>query len=89
MWCQGWNLAPAAAFKKMSMDGAMYGAKRILNECFYFCNLAISQDCFKKYSNNIKKKRDKNSHCLDLDLNGKRPGITFDCNFSSYVIGRS
>ena len=21
VWCQGWNMAPAAAFKKMSMDG--------------------------------------------------------------------
>ena len=29
------------------------------------------------------------SHCLDLDLNGKRPGIASDGNFSSYLIGRS
>jgi hypothetical protein len=29
------------------------------------------------------------SHCLDLDLNGKRPGVTSDGNFSSYLIGRS
>ena len=29
------------------------------------------------------------SHCLDLDLNGKRPGITSDGKFSSYLIGRS
>ena len=28
------------------------------------------------------------SHCLDLDLHGKRPGITSDGNFSSYLIGR-
>ena len=28
-------------------------------------------------------------HCLNLDLNGKRPGITSDGNFSSYLIGRS
>ena len=26
------------------------------------------------------------SHCLDLDLNGKRPGIHSDDNFSSYLI---
>ena len=29
------------------------------------------------------------SHCLYLDLNGKRPGMTSDGNFSSYLIGRS
>ena len=29
------------------------------------------------------------THCLDLDLNGKRPGVTSDGNFSSYLIGRS
>ena len=29
------------------------------------------------------------SHCLDLDLNGKRPGITSDGNFSSYLIGKN
>ena len=29
------------------------------------------------------------SHCLYLDLNGKRPGMTSDVNFSSYLIGRS
>ena len=29
------------------------------------------------------------SHCLDLDLNGKKPGITSNGNFSSYLIGRS
>jgi hypothetical protein len=29
------------------------------------------------------------SHCLDLDLNGKRPGVTSDGNFSSYLIVRS
>ena len=29
------------------------------------------------------------SHCLDLDLNGKRSGVTSDGNFSSYLIGRS
>ena len=29
------------------------------------------------------------SHCLDLDLHGKRPGVTSDGNFSSYLIGRS
>ena len=28
-------------------------------------------------------------HCLDLDLNGKRPGVGSDGNFSSYLIGRS
>ena len=28
------------------------------------------------------------SHCLYLDLNGKRPGITSDGNFSSYLIGK-
>ena len=27
--------------------------------------------------------------CLDLDLNGKIPGVTSDGNFSSYLIGRS
>ena len=27
------------------------------------------------------------THCLDLDLNGKRPGVTSDGNFSSYLIG--
>ena len=30
-----------------------------------------------------------NPHCLDLDLNGKRPGITSDGNFSSFLIDRS
>ena len=30
-----------------------------------------------------------NTHCLDLDLNGKRSGVTSDGNFSSYLIGRS
>ena len=29
------------------------------------------------------------AHCLYLDLNGKRPGMTSDGNFSSYLIGRS
>ena len=29
------------------------------------------------------------SHCLDMDLNGKRPGVTSDGNSSSYLIGRS
>ena len=29
------------------------------------------------------------THCLDLDLNGKRPGVTYDGNSSSYLIGRS
>ena len=29
------------------------------------------------------------SHCLDLDLNGERPGIASDGNFNSYLIGRS
>ena len=29
------------------------------------------------------------SHCLSLDLNGKRPGIVSDGNFSSYLIGRT
>ena len=26
------------------------------------------------------------THCLDLDLNGKRPGLTSDGSFSSYLI---
>ena len=26
------------------------------------------------------------THCLDLDLNGKRPGVTSDGNFASYLI---
>ena len=30
-----------------------------------------------------------NSHCLDLNLNGKRPGIASEGNFSSYLIRRS
>ena len=30
-----------------------------------------------------------NTHCLDLDMNGKRPGLTSDGNFSSSLIGRS
>ena len=29
------------------------------------------------------------SQCLDLDLNGKRPGIASDGNFSSFLIDRS
>ena len=29
------------------------------------------------------------THCLDLDLNDKRPGITSDSNFSSHLIDRS
>ena len=29
------------------------------------------------------------SHCLDLDLNDKRPGVSSDGNFSSYLIRRS
>ena len=29
------------------------------------------------------------SHCLDLNLNGKKPGIASDGNFSSYLIRRS
>ena len=29
------------------------------------------------------------THCLDLNLNGKRPGIASDGNFSLYLIGRS
>ena len=29
------------------------------------------------------------AHCLDLNLNCKRPGVTTDGNFSSYLIGRS
>ena len=29
------------------------------------------------------------THYLYLDLNGKRPGMTSDGNFSSYLIGRS
>ena len=29
------------------------------------------------------------AHCLDLDLNGKRPGVDSDGNFSSYLIRRS
>ena len=29
------------------------------------------------------------SHCLDLDLNGKRPVATSEGNFSSYLIVRS
>ena len=29
------------------------------------------------------------SHCLDLDLNGKRPGVTSDSNFTSCLIVRS
>ena len=29
------------------------------------------------------------THCLDLDLNGNRPGVTSDGNFSSYLIGKS
>ena len=29
------------------------------------------------------------AHCLDLDLNGKGPGVPSDGNFSSYLIGRS
>ena len=29
------------------------------------------------------------SHCMDLDRNDKRPGVTSDGNFSSYLIGRS
>jgi hypothetical protein len=32
---------------------------------------------------------DTKSQCLDIDLNGKRPGVTSDGNFSSYLIGRS
>ena len=29
------------------------------------------------------------SHCLDLDLNGKRPGVASGGNFISYLIRRS
>ena len=29
------------------------------------------------------------SHGLDLDLNGKRPSVASDGNFSSYLIGSS
>ena len=29
------------------------------------------------------------THFLDLDLNGKRPGVSSDGNVSSYLIGRS
>ena len=29
------------------------------------------------------------THCLDLNLNGKRPGVASDGNFSSYLIRRS
>ena len=29
------------------------------------------------------------SHCLDLNLNGKRPGVASDDNFSSYLIRKS
>ena len=29
------------------------------------------------------------AHCLDLDLNGNGPGVTFDGSFSSFLIGRS
>jgi hypothetical protein len=36
----------------------------------------------------VKKSELHHSHCLDLDWNGKRPGITSDGNFSSYLIGR-
>ena len=36
-----------------------------------------------------KTQMDCQTHCLDLDLNGKRPGVTSDGNISSYLIGRS
>ena len=29
------------------------------------------------------------THCLDLDLNDKRPGIASDGNFSTYLIVRN
>ena len=47
-----------------------------------FCLLTSLIEC-------IVRKRGQTTHCLDLDLNGKRPGVTFDTNFDSYLIGRS
>ena len=37
----------------------------------------------------IRKSQQGTTHCLDLNLNGKRPGVASDGNFSSNLIRRS
>ena len=40
-------------------------------------------------STEVRPRLSNSTHCLDMDLNGKRLGLTSDGNFSSYLIGRS
>ena len=40
-------------------------------------------------STEVRPRLSNSTHCLDLGINGKIPGITSDGSFSSYLIGRS
>ena len=79
----------------------MSSAKTLVNPFYQAKNLEVSRAqlveiffdiaFFLHLSTHVKYLWYVNSHCLDLDLdlNGKRPGITSGGNLSSSLIGRS